>query len=172
MTKKILEILAGYRQIFRQKIPGHYLQFEKKQLFYVNQVTIIYEIMYSFSQFFSKIPITTIKSCNDFMKLPQANPPEAGKPAGSYLLFEFIPRFKQRGKSNLKIHWKEMTLMIKSCFDFIKNKYVFTGLAPPLHSGVYVSGHFNDLAAVAFLPPPRSPAKSMREPRSPPLLSR
>jgi len=49
--------------------------------------------------------------------------------------------------------------------------YVFTGCAPPLHSGVYVSGHFNDLAAVAFLPPPRSPAKSMRKPRSPPLLS-
>ena len=24
----------------------------------------------------------------------------------------------------------------------------------------YVSGHFNNLAAVAFLPPPRSPAKS------------
>jgi len=49
--------------------------------------------------------------------------------------------------------------------------YVFTGCAPPLHSGVYVSGHFNGLAAVAFLPPPRSPAKSMREPRFPPLLS-
>jgi len=31
--------------------------------------------------------------------------------------------------------------------------YVFTGCAPPLYSGVYVSGHFNDLAAVAFLPP-------------------
>ena len=41
--------------------------------------------------------------------------------------------------------------------------YVFTGWAPPFHSGVYVPGHFNDLAAVAFLPPPRSPAKSMRE---------
>jgi hypothetical protein len=25
------------------------------------------------------------------MKLPQANPPEAGNPSGSYLLFEFIP---------------------------------------------------------------------------------
>ena len=31
--------------------------------------------------------------------------------------------------------------------------YVFTGCAPPLYSSVYVSGHFNDLAAVAFLPP-------------------
>ncbi len=31
--------------------------------------------------------------------------------------------------------------------------YVFTGCASPLYSGVYVSGHFNDLAAVAFLPP-------------------
>jgi hypothetical protein len=31
--------------------------------------------------------------------------------------------------------------------------YVFTGFTPPLLSGVYVSGHFNDLAAVAFLPP-------------------
>ena len=49
--------------------------------------------------------------------------------------------------------------------------YVFKGYASPLHSGVYVSGHFNALAAVAFLPPPRSPAKSMREPRSPPLLN-
>jgi hypothetical protein len=49
--------------------------------------------------------------------------------------------------------------------------YVFRWCASPFHSGVYVSGHFNDLAAVAFLPPPRSPAKSMREPRSPPLLS-
>ena len=49
--------------------------------------------------------------------------------------------------------------------------YVFRGYAPPFHSGVYVSGHFNDLAAVAFLPPPRSPAKSMREPRSLPLLN-
>ncbi len=27
----------------------------------------------------------------------------------------------------------------------------------PFNSGVYVSGHFNDLEAVAFLPPPRSP---------------
>jgi len=25
---------------------------------------------------------------------------------------------------------------------------VFTGFAPPLHSGIYVSGHFNDLAHV------------------------
>jgi hypothetical protein len=49
--------------------------------------------------------------------------------------------------------------------------YVFRGCAPPLHFDVYVSGYFNDLAAVAFLPPPRSPAKNMREPRSPPLLS-
>ena len=48
---------------------------------------------------------------------------------------------------------------------------MFRGCTPPLHSGVYVSGHFNNLAAVAFLPPPRSPAKSMREPRSPPLLN-
>jgi len=36
--------------------------------------------------------------------------------------------------------------------------YIFTGFSP-VHSGVCVSGHFNDLAAVAFLPPPRSPAK-------------
>jgi len=49
--------------------------------------------------------------------------------------------------------------------------FVFTGCTPPLHFGVYVSVHFNNLAAGAFLPPPRSPAKSMREPRSPPLLS-
>ena len=49
--------------------------------------------------------------------------------------------------------------------------FVFTGGASPFHSGVYVSGHFNDLAAGAFLPPPRSPAKNMREPRSPPRLS-
>jgi len=40
---------------------------------------------------------------------------------------------------------------------------VFTGFAPPFNSGVYVPGHFNDLAVVTFLPPPRSPAKSMRE---------
>jgi hypothetical protein len=33
------------------------------------------------------------------------------------------------------------------------------GCAPPFHSDVYVSGHFNNLVAVAFLPPPRSPAK-------------
>ena len=46
------------------------------------------------------------------------------------------------------------------------------GCALPFHSGVYVSGHFNDLAAVAFLPPPRSPASSSLEPRSPPLLSK
>ncbi len=45
------------------------------------------------------------------------------------------------------------------------------GVRSPLHFDVYVSGYFNDLAAVAFLPPPRSPAKNMREPRSPPLLS-
>jgi hypothetical protein len=37
--------------------------------------------------------------------------------------------------------------------------YVFRGCASPFHSGVYVSGHFNNLAAGAFLPPPRSPAK-------------
>jgi len=55
-------------------------------------------------------------------------------------------------------------------FLYIDEMYVFTGCAPPLHSDVYVAGHFNDLAAVAFLPPPRSPAISMREPRSPPLL--
>ena len=30
---------------------------------------------------------------------------------------------------------------------------------PLFHSDVYVSGHFNDVAAAAFLPPPRSPAK-------------
>jgi hypothetical protein len=53
----------------------------------------------------------------------------------------------------------------------MRNSYVFTGHASPFHSDVYVSGHFKNLAAVAFLPPPRSPAKSMREPRSPPLLS-
>jgi hypothetical protein len=29
---------------------------------------------------------------------------------------------------------------------------VFTGCALPFHSGVYVAGHFNDLAAVAILP--------------------
>jgi hypothetical protein len=49
---------------------------------------------------------------------------------------------------------------------------VFTRRALPFLSDVYVSGHFNDLPAGAFLPPPRSPAKSMREPRSPPMLSR
>ena len=38
-------------------------------------------------------------------------------------------------------------------------KYVFTGCALPFHSGVCVSGHCNNLAEVAFLPPPRSPAK-------------
>ena len=48
---------------------------------------------------------------------------------------------------------------------------MFTGCVSPFHSGVFVSGHFKDLAAVAFLPPPRSPAKNMREPWSPPLLS-
>jgi len=48
---------------------------------------------------------------------------------------------------------------------------VFRGRASPFHFAVYVSGHFNNLAAGAFLPPLRSPAKSMREPRSPPLLS-
>ena len=45
------------------------------------------------------------------------------------------------------------------------------GVRFPVHLGVCVSGHFNNLAAVAFLPPPRSPAKNMREPRFPPLLS-
>jgi len=39
--------------------------------------------------------------------------------------------------------------------------YVFTGRVLPFHSGVCVSGHFSDLAAVAFLPPLRSPAKSI-----------
>ena len=48
---------------------------------------------------------------------------------------------------------------------------MFRGCTPPLHFDVYVSGYFNDLVAVAFLPPPRSPAKNMREPRPPPLLS-
>ena len=57
------------------------------------------------------------------------------------------------------------------CLSIYILTYVFRGCAPPFHFGVYVSGHFNDLAAVAFLPPPRSPAKSLREPRSPPLLS-
>ena len=37
--------------------------------------------------------------------------------------------------------------------------YVFRGYAPPFHSDVYVSGHLNNLAAGAFLPPLRSPAK-------------
>jgi len=36
----------------------------------------------------------------------------------------------------------------------MRNSYVFTGCDSPFHSGVYVSGHFNDLAAVAFLPTP------------------
>ena len=30
------------------------------------------------------------------MKLPHVNPPETGKPAGSYLLFEFIPRCPEK----------------------------------------------------------------------------
>jgi len=34
------------------------------------------------------------------------------------------------------------------------------GCALPFHSGVCVAGNFNDLAAVAFLPPPRSPTKN------------
>jgi hypothetical protein len=38
-------------------------------------------------------------------------------------------------------------------------QHVFRGCDPPFHSDVYVSGHFNNLAAVAFLTPPRSPAK-------------
>jgi nicotinic acid mononucleotide adenylyltransferase len=46
---------------------------------------------------------------------------------------------------------------------------VFTGRFSPIHSGDYVAGHFNNLASVIFLPLPRSPAKSMRELRSPPL---
>jgi len=33
--------------------------------------------------------------------------------------------------------------------------YVFTGFVSPLHAGVYVSGHFNDLAAVAHSCPLR-----------------
>ena len=33
----------------------------------------------------------------------------------------------------------------------MRNPYVFTGCASPFHSDVYVSGHFKDLAAVAFL---------------------
>jgi len=37
----------------------------------------------------------------------------------------------------------------------------------PVHLDVCVSVHFNKLAAVAFLPPPRSPAKNIREPRFP-----
>jgi len=48
---------------------------------------------------------------------------------------------------------------------------VFTGRVSPIHFGDYVAGHFNNLAAVAFLPPSRSPAKSIQEPRSPPLLN-
>jgi len=61
--------------------------------------------------------------------------------------------------------------MYRRIFIITPEWCVFTGFAPPLHSGVYVSGHFNELAAVAFLPPPRSLAKTMREPRSPPLLT-
>ncbi len=53
----------------------------------------------------------------------------------------------------------------------MKNELHVHGVCFPVHSHVCVSGHFNDLAAVAFLPPPRSPAKSMREPRFPPPLS-
>jgi hypothetical protein len=36
---------------------------------------------------------------------------------------------------------------------------MFRGCASPFHSDVCVSGHFNNLAAGAFLPPQRSPAK-------------
>ena len=57
------------------------------------------------------------------------------------------------------------------CVWYSSPMYVFTGCDPSLHSWVSVSGHFNGLAAVAFLPSPRAPAKSMWEPRSPPLLS-
>ena len=71
------------------------------------------------------------------------------------------------GLAPLPVHFFFCQIVGKR-FHFL---YVFTGRAPPFHSGVYVPGHFKDLAAVAFLPPPRSPARSMREPRSPPPLS-
>jgi len=56
-------------------------------------------------------------------------------------------------------------------FLWIDWLYVFRGQSFPLHFGVSVAGFFFEFAVVAFLPPPRSPAKNMREPRSPPLLS-
>jgi len=56
-------------------------------------------------------------------------------------------------------------------FLLLTHMFVFTWRALPFHLGVCVSGHFKDLAAGAFLPPPRSPAKNSREPRSPPPLS-
>jgi hypothetical protein len=43
------------------------------------------------------------------------------------------------------------------CLELTGEPHVLTGCAPPVRSGVYVSGHFNDLAAVAFLPPLHSP---------------
>ena len=54
--------------------------------------------------------------------------------------------------------------LIERLWCFYANIYV-QGCAFPFYSGVYVAGHFDNLAAVAFLSPPRSPAKSMREPQ-------
>jgi len=40
--------------------------------------------------------------------------------------------------------------------------YVFRGQSFPLYFGVSVTGIFNDLAAVAFLPPPHSTFAALR----------
>jgi hypothetical protein len=40
--------------------------------------------------------------------------------------------------------------------------YVLWGQSFPLHFGVSVTGIFNDLAAVAFLPPPHSTFATLR----------
>ena len=53
---------------------------------------------------------------------------------------------------------------IKTNFSLISmvTPYVFRGQSFPLYFGVSVTGIFNDLAAVAFLPPPHSTFAALR----------
>ena len=80
----------------------------------------------------------------------------------------YIPKYwvTLRCHGSYRLFWKYMAMDA-----YIIDIYVMMGCAPSFHSCVYVAGHFKNLVAGAFLPPPRSPAKSMREPRFPPPLS-
>jgi len=67
------------------------------------------------------------------------------------------PQQRPHVQTDTTLYGRREALSQGRTFPGVNSRDVFGGCALPFHFGVYVSGHFNDLAAGAFLPPPRSP---------------